>query len=155
MSDFNRLILVGHLTVDPVIKIVGDNALAQFAMACNRRSKKKDGTVVEDAMFIDIEAWGQLSDIASKYLKKGTCCLLEGRLRQAQWQAKDGTNRSKLLMVCESITLLDTGNKEDRKSAPRPNNAGVKTVEDIKKEVIAPSNAKSLDSKDDLDDLPF
>lgn len=105
MADFNKIIFLGHLTVDPISKSNGQ--LSVFSIACNRRGKKRDGTVVEDTCFLDVEAWSSQAEIAVKYLKKGMSVLLEGRLKQSSWQAQDGTSKSKLVMVCESIIFVD------------------------------------------------
>jgi len=115
------MILVGHLTVDPVGKMIGEKALSQFAVATNRRSKRKDGTVLEEACFLDVEAWNRDAELAVKYLKRGDPVLIEGRIRQAKWQAKDGTERSKHILVVEQFSFIDNRTQGDTKDR------GVKT----------------------------
>lgn len=146
MPYFNSLVLMGHLTADPVSKPVGMGKLCTFTLALNRKNKRKDGTVVEETCFIDVETWASQADIAEKYLKKGNLVLLEGRLKQNKWKGQDGGDRSKHVMSCENICLMNppAGNTpvSDNKPAIRPNPAvaNVKTIADIKEEI---------------DDLPF
>lgn len=168
MPSFNRVIFLGHLTADPVGKVVNENPLAQFTVACNRRGKRKDGTVNEETCFLDVEAWGPQAEIASKYLKKGDSVLIEGRLRQARWQAKDGTERNKILLVSESLVLTEprtTAEAETPPPPPSPRQAG--PLADKIKSVIPPRDTSVRDTRpvaaraaevkvtEDLDDLPF
>jgi single-strand DNA-binding protein len=155
MSSFNKVIFMGHLTADPVAKTVGESALAQFTVAANRKSKRKDGTVIEDACFLDVEAWGQQSEIVTKYLNKGNSVLIEGRLRQANWQAKDGTNRSKILLVCENIVLLDQRDSSGRDQEPKTiNKQACFDIGSVDKKIVkeADNNASNQDA---LEELPF
>lgn len=169
MPSFNRVIFLGHLTADPVGKVVSDNPLAQFTVACNRRGKKKDGTINEETCFLDVEAWGAQAEIASKYLKKGDSALIEGRLRQARWQAKDGTDRTKIILVCESIILTEpktatTADTPPPPPAPRqaqgPMAAQIRNIvppRDTSVRDTRPVATRAAEVKvtEDLDDLPF
>ncbi len=141
MPYFNSLVLMGHLTADPVSKPVGMGKLTTFTLALNKKNKKKDGTVVEETCFIDVETWGSQSDIADKYLKKGNLVLVEGRLKQNKWKAQDGGDRSKHVMACENICLMNPPASDNKPNIrPNPAMANVKTVANI---------------KESIDDLPF
>ncbi|MGN0078691.1 MAG: single-stranded DNA-binding protein [Coriobacteriales bacterium] len=47
-------------------------------------------------MFIDCAIFGNRAEALAPYLVKGTKVALDGRLHYGQWEAEDGTRRSKL-----------------------------------------------------------
>ena len=175
MPNFNRVTFMGHLTADPVAKIVGENALAQFAIASNRRAKKKDGTLLEESCFLDVEAWNKDADLALKYLHKGDPVLIEGRLRQARWQAKDGTEKNKHILVAENIVFINTKDQWDNKPSdvktmgkptqepPKASGPMAATVKQVVQKTacfnrgsIDPNAAKEeISDTAEIDDLPF
>jgi single-strand DNA-binding protein len=155
MSNYNKVIMMGHLTADPLSKKVNDQTVAQFTLATNRKGKKPDGTPIEDVCFIDIELWSFQAELAVKYLKKGFSVLVEGRLKQAHW-TKDGIERSKHAISCEKLVLLD--NREGNPCEGKP-------CEDKSCECTLPTKQvhtsvghKGMGIKketSELDDLPF
>ena len=104
-GDFNRVILVGNLTRDPIQKAIPSGAsCAEFALAVNE-SRKVGDKWVDEPSYIDITVWGPLADRALEKLKTGTQVLIEGRLKQDRWETKDG-KRSKVKVVGERMRLL-------------------------------------------------
>jgi single-strand DNA-binding protein len=144
MSNYNKVIMMGHLTADPLSKKVNDQTVAQFTLATNRKGKKPDGTPVEDVCFIDVELWSFQAELAVKYLKKGFSVLVEGRLKQAHW-TKDGVERSKHAISCEKLVLLDNREGKPCEGAPREG----KPCE------VSPTKQEVKKETSELDDLPF
>jgi single-strand DNA-binding protein len=109
-GSFNRVFLMGNLTRDVELKYTQANkAVANIGLAVNNRYKAADGTLKEDTTFVDCEAWGITAESMSKYLSKGRPVFIEGRLRLDTWQDKtDGSNRSKLKVVVETFTFVDS-----------------------------------------------
>jgi single-strand DNA-binding protein len=104
--SFNRVILAGNLTRDPVLRTAGERPVVDFSLAINRRFKGKDGEQKESTTFIDADAWGSTANLVANYLKKGSPCLIEGELKQDTWTDKDGQKRSKLKVVVSSVQFL-------------------------------------------------
>jgi single-strand DNA-binding protein len=105
--NLNSVFLAGHLTRDPQVKtLANDRAVAEFGLAINRRYKTADGVPKEDSTFIDVEAWGRTAELVGQYLSKGSPCYLEGRLKLDSWQDKDGSKRSRLKVVADSVQFL-------------------------------------------------
>ena len=105
--NLNHVQLAGHLTRDPQVRVIAnDRTVASFSLAINRRWKTPEGETKEDSTFIDCEAWGRQGELVGQYLTKGSPCYLEGRLRLDQWDDKDGSKRSKLKVVVESVQFL-------------------------------------------------
>jgi single-strand DNA-binding protein len=109
-GSFNRVFLMGNLTRDVELKYTQANrAVAKIGLAVNNRYKAADGTLKEETTFVDCEAWGLTAESMSKYLSKGRPVFIEGRLKLDTWQDKnDGSNRSKLKVVVETFTFVDS-----------------------------------------------
>lgn len=102
----NNVNLIGRLAADPELRTTkSGTAVANLRVAVPRR-KGKDG---EDrgAAFIDVIAWSKQAELASEYLAKGRRIAVAGRLDQEEWQAEDGTNRSRVVIVAEDIDYLE------------------------------------------------
>ncbi|MCA9280031.1 MAG: single-stranded DNA-binding protein [Phycisphaeraceae bacterium] len=108
-GSFNKVILMGNLTRDAEVRqLQGGNAVAKFAIAVNRKWKGQDGEWKESVDYIDCEAWGRSAENIAKYFSKGSPIFIEGRLKLDQWQDKDGSKRSKLGVVVENWTFVDS-----------------------------------------------
>lgn len=117
MASYNRVILIGNLTRDPEVRYAtGNNAICKFGLAVSRNYTTRDGEKREETTFVDIDAFGKVAEILSKYLSKGRPVMIEGRLQLDTWENKDGEKRSKLKVVCENFQFLGTGRSGDGES---------------------------------------
>ena len=108
MLELNKVLLIGNLTRDPELSYLANGTpLAKLGLACNRRYKGKDGQWTEEANFIDVDAWRQTAEFCAKYLRKGGRIFVEGSLRYHQWDAQDGTKRSKLSVTADRVQFAD------------------------------------------------
>jgi single-strand DNA-binding protein len=106
MAGFNKVILMGNLTRDPELKhLPSGTTAATFGLASNRTYAAKDGHTKDEAMFIDVVAFGKLADIVTTHLAKGRQALIEGRLQYQTWE-KDGVKRSKHEVVADRVVFL-------------------------------------------------
>lgn len=114
MASFNLVVLMGNLTRAPELKYTpSGKALAKFGLAVSEKFTRADGTKGESVAFLDIAAWGKLGETVSQHLKKGSPALVQGKLTQSQWEAPDGSKRSKIEVNAASVRFL-----------PRPRAAG-------------------------------
>lgn len=87
----NRVILKGNLTKDPEYKTVSDKKLVTFRIAVNESL----GNGREETLYLDVDGWGSHADYADNVsLSKGDRVIVDGRLRQRSFEAKDGSNRT-------------------------------------------------------------
>ena len=94
MANFNKVIIVGHLTRDPETRHTqSGTAVANLGIAVNHRYKDKD-----EVCFVDVTAWGRLAEIVEQYMRKGSAVLVEGRLKLDQWET-DGQRRDRKSVV--------------------------------------------------------
>lgn len=121
MPSFNRVILCGNLTRDVELKYTPKGtAIARLGLAMNRKWKTESGEQKEEVTFVDVDAFGKTAETLSQYLSKGRAILLEGRLKLDQWEdKKTNEKRSKLGVVLESFTFIDSG-KPKAESSEKP-----------------------------------
>lgn len=106
MASFNRVILLGNLTRDPVLRhIPTGTAVTDIGLAVNDRRKSPSGEWIDETTFVDITLWGRTAEIASEYLTKGSSVLIEGRLKLDTWEA-EGQKRSKLKVIGEKMSMV-------------------------------------------------
>ena len=110
MSSFNKVIMLGNLTRDPQLSYLpSQTPVVEFGLASSRRWKSNDGTQREEVCFVDCRAYGRMAENINKYCKKGRPLLVEGRLTFDQWEAQDGSKRSKHRVTVESFTFIGGG----------------------------------------------
>ena len=109
MANFNKVFLMGNLTRDPQVSYLpSQTAVCELGLAVNRRWTSQDGQQKEEVSFVDIVAYGKQAETLGKYLRKGRPVFIEGRLKLDQWEAQDGTKRSKMRVVLEGFQFIDS-----------------------------------------------
>jgi len=102
MVSFNRVVLAGNLSREPEIKFTNDGVpVTSFGLAVSRVRSRK-----EAVDFFDVSAWRELGEAVPNHKKKGDPVLVEGRLQYRTWEARDGSKRSKVDVVADSIQFL-------------------------------------------------
>src|SRR5690242_16396175 len=102
-GSYNRVILVGNLTRDPEIRYTqSGKGVTKFTLAVNNPRNKEETT------FVDIVAWDRLGETCNTYLKKGSNCLVEGRLVIRSYDDKDGNKRKATEVVIDTMQMLDS-----------------------------------------------
>ena len=147
MTGFNKVILAGNLTRDPELRYTpSGTAIAKFGLAVNRKWKDQSGETKEECTFVDVDAFGKQAELIGQYMKKGRPILIEGRLRLDQWEDRQTQQkRSRLGVVMESMTFLDSGEQQER---PSPTAVPRTTA------TAAPSSAPD-DLPPEEDEVPF
>ena len=139
MASFNRVILMGNLTRDPDVRATGASGMkvARLGLAVSERRKDRNGNVIDNPVFIDVDAWDKLAELCGQYLSKGSSILVEGRLQMDSWE-KDGQKHQKLKVRAATIKFLSQGD--------RPTGG---TVREEQEQPAAPM------AEDDPGDIPF
>lgn len=108
MASFNSVHLLGNLTRDPELRVTPKGTpICQFGLAINRQYKDDAGAMRDETTFLDIEAWGKQGELAAKYLQKGQAVMIDGRLKQEQWEDKTtGQKRSRIKVVADRFVFL-------------------------------------------------
>lgn len=112
--DLNKVSLIGNLTKDPVNKNLssGQNA-AILTVATNYNWRDvKTKQIKTRADFHKVVAWGNLADIISTYLKKGSKVFLSGRLQNRNWEDQSKQKHYVTEIVAEDLIMLGGGKKD-------------------------------------------
>ncbi len=104
--NLNKVFLLGNLTRDPEVKALpSGKSVVNFGMATNRFYTDSSGEKQQNTQFHNIVAFGRLADISSRYLKKGSLTLIEGRLRTRSWEDSSGSTRYRTEVIARNIQL--------------------------------------------------
>ena len=139
----NKVILVGNLGDEPVIRYTGDGkAIANLRVATSESwTDKSTGQKVEKTEWHRVSVFDKLAEICQKYLHKGSKVFLEGKLQTRSWD-KDGVQQYTTEVVLSgwnSILMM-----LDKKGDP------VEPKEVTEKPKIEPVPAGEIE-----DDIPF
>ena len=114
----NKVILMGRLTRDPEVRYSkGDNAtaIAKFALAVNRKTKRENET---SADYINCISFGRSAEFAEKYFRKGTKIVILGRIQTGSYTNRDGQK------VYTTDIVIEEQDFAESKSASQQNNSG-------------------------------
>jgi len=130
MSDINRVTLVGRLTRDPELRALpSGTSVLNLGLAVNGRQKDQSGNWIDKPNFFDVKVFGNQADALNNHLAKGRRVGVDGRLDWSSWEAQDGSKRSKVEIVAQSVQFLDSrgeggGGDGERQFVPAAATAG-------------------------------
>jgi single-strand DNA-binding protein len=142
-GDINRVTLVGRLTRDPELKhLPSGTPVLEMGVAVNGRMQDDGGNWVDKPNFFDVKVFGNQAEMLSQHLTKGRRIGIDGRLDWRSWEAQDGSKRSKVDVVAQSVQFLDSRQDGEGGGQYVPAAAAASTGEDF------PSSPAD-------DDIPF
>ena len=115
----NKFQVVGRYTSDPELRYTKENkAVANFTIATNN-GKDKNGN--EDTTFIKISVFGATAENIGKYSKKGDLILVEGIIKNNNYEDKDGNKRYEYIFIGNRVEFLSrtTNNTPKEKQAEK------------------------------------
>ena len=102
----NKVVLVGRLTKDPVLRKTANGAsIVSFTVACTRRFKQEGQP---DADFINTVAWNKTADIVHQYTHKGSLVGVEGRIQTRSYDDQSGKRVYVTEVVADSVQFLES-----------------------------------------------
>lgn len=108
MRTVNKVILIGNITRDPMVKTTEANKkVAMFTIATNRYFKTADGEQKSESEFHNCVVWGALAERCEKFLTKGKLVYAEGRLKTRVLEREDWTKSYKTEVVVSNIIFLN------------------------------------------------
>lgn len=129
-NGVNHVLILGNLTRDPQSRVVDTQSesgvpVCSFGLAMNRVHSAK-----EDAVdFVDVDVWREQGEAVQAHKKKGEGVMVEGRLQYDVWEAEDGSPRSKVKVVADSVQFTTpkkgaANATSTQSSAERPHRSG-------------------------------
>ena len=157
MPNLNKVILIGHMTKDAETRFLpSGGAVADFSIAVNSGTKERPETY-----FADCVIFGKQAEALQKYTGKGSCLLIEGRLRMEQWEDKQtGEKRQKTRIIAERMQFMDRkenrennqgGEQPEQYQTRQPNASGHK----YDREDAQPQKPEPPPEDEVEDDIPF
>ncbi|NDK10110.1 single-stranded DNA-binding protein [Candidatus Gracilibacteria bacterium] len=108
MRTINKVILIGNVTRDPLVKSTDNQKkIAMFTIATNRYYKTSDGLDKSEAEFHNCVAWGNLAERVEQSLSKGKLIYIEGRLKTRIIEKDGGERIYKTEVVAGNIIFLN------------------------------------------------
>lgn len=166
------MVIAGRTTKDPEIKVTpSGTTVLSFSLAVNDTKKNAQGEWEEIANFFDCVLFGERAERIAQYITKGSKLTINGRLHQDRWQAQDGTNRSRVLIIVQDIELPPRSQPQgtgegyaDYTQPPQPMQpvqptqaAQSNRLIDVQTTVAAPKPAAQPIAQDSMygDEIPF
>lgn len=113
MKDVNKVILIGRLGADPVLKeSQAGKSRALFSVATSRMVKADNESGWDRTVdWHRVVAWGKLADISSKYLGKGSAVYIEGTLVTRRWETPEGQSKILYEVHAHELNFLSNHGK--------------------------------------------
>ena len=141
----NKVFMMGRLGRDPDVRYTNSGTkVASFSLAVDRDFKDKaTGERVTD--WVEIVAWRQTAEFASKWFRKGQMAVVEGRLQVRDYTDREGNKRRAVEIVADSIYFCGS---KDQNARPSEGNADESS--------FPPDQSGEFTEMDDDDgELPF
>jgi len=150
--NLNKAFVLGNVTQDIETKALpSGNSVANFSVATNRFYTDSSGEKKQEAEFHNIVAFGKTADIVSRYLKKGSLVLIEGRLQTRSWQDKSNVNHYKTEIIAQNVQLPP----KSWSNTEKPEQEKPKQEKPKKEENIPTIEEDSDDKEINVEDIPF
>jgi single-strand DNA-binding protein len=97
MAGETLITLVGNLVDDPELRFTsGGQAVAKFRLASTPRTFDKTSNEWKDgdSLFLTCNVWRQAGENVAESLTRGMRVIVQGRLKQRNWEDKEGNKRS-------------------------------------------------------------
>ncbi|MEO6814895.1 MAG: single-stranded DNA-binding protein [Ginsengibacter sp.] len=112
MRGINKVILIGNTGKETEYKTLQDGtAVAKLTIATTETFRLKNGETQTSTDWHTIIAWRALATFARQYIKKGALLYVEGKLRNRQYEDKEGQKKYVTEVVADQVVLLDKKEK--------------------------------------------
>lgn len=112
----NKAIIVGHVGKQPETRAFQNgSSVTNFSVATSERFKDQSGEYRESTEWHKISCFGKLSEIANKYVNKGSQVYIEGKITTRKYEVS-GVEKYSTEIRADVLQLL--GSKEVNKESP-------------------------------------
>jgi len=161
MAGINKVILVGNLGQNPELRYTPNGiAVCTLRMATSESyTDRASGERITNTEWHNVVLWRGLAETAGKYLKTGSQCYIEGKLKTRQWQDQQGQNRYTTEVVADVMQLLGPAPGRDAQPQAAPQAAAQPVAQPAAQTAPAaqPAAAPAAPAAQpaNADDLPF
>jgi single-strand DNA-binding protein len=97
----NVVTITGRLTKDPELAERGGSTV------CDLRIAENGGRDDAAPLYVDVAVFRRQAEVCARHLSKGRLVGITGRLRYSEWEAEDGSKRSRHSVVAQRVEFLD------------------------------------------------
>lgn len=111
----NNIVLIGRLCRDPELSYTTTGtAICKFTLAVDRPVRAGEEKTAD---FIRITVFNAQAENASRYLKKGSKCAVNGRIQTGSYKDRDGKTVSTFDVIANNVEFLDSREKPAERPA--------------------------------------
>lgn len=105
--SINSVSLSGNIGREPEVKQTqGGSTILSFSLAVgDRKRNPQTGEWGDVTHWVNVVVFGKRAESLSRILRKGMHVMVDGKLSYSQWEAKDGSKRSKLEVIANDVDL--------------------------------------------------
>lgn len=149
-ADINSVALVARLTAKPELKGANANVLPMRLAFTTREKQGEEWS--DKSNYVDAVLYGKQAEVMSRFLDKGSRIAISGELGWQEWEAQDGSKRSRVQVVVRSIQLMDPkGTRTDVTVSPPATELGGKSNAELITKVVSELGGEVLSD----DTIPF
>ena len=121
MASINKVMIIGNLTADPLMKFTPNGAaVTTFSIAVNKKWTDTSGNKQERVQYINCEAWNKPAEAINQYVTKGQPLYVEGKLRTETWDDKEtGQKKSRVIIKVSEFQFIASKPRDEQGSAPQ------------------------------------
>ena len=109
MGSSINIQVTGYVGSEPQIKDVGEQKVASFSLAVNR--KTRNGT--QQTLWVRVNCWNGLASVVENYLTKGKLVQISTSwMRPSAWIDQNGTPRISIDLDANRLILLDRAEQD-------------------------------------------
>lgn len=162
MKGFNQITIFGTLGRDPELRATADGvSVTTMSLATSEEwTNKQTGQKTEHTEWHRAVLYGRMAEVAGEYLRKGSTCLVSGRIKTKKWQDKQtGQDRYSTEIIVDSLQFQprSTGGSEqsafDSSQSFQQQAAFHPRQEQARKRGVPAQPSQEFDSFDDS--IPF
>lgn len=147
MNAKNLVILTGRLTRDIELRATQSGVpVTRFSVAVNRPKKSGEDSIAD---FINILAWRQSAEFASKFFHKGDPITVVGSIQTGNYTDNEGQTRNSFEVVADSIDFPLTRTKQNAQGGFLASQGTVSSAN------VNVAENSHLEDQGNEDDLPF
>jgi len=111
----NKVNLIGRIGKDLELSTYGKNGkFCRFPIAVNERMKDQKGNWVDDTQWFNIVAFGKTAENLANYARKGMEITMEARLKNNQFEDKDGKKHYSTEIYLDDYYLSNYTKEENK-----------------------------------------
>lgn len=107
-----KVVGVGRLVADPVLREVGTTCVADFTLACDERVGSGENRK-KITSFLDFNVWDKAASVIAEYAKKGDQLFVVGIPRKESYTDKEGNKKYKSYFRVEEFNFISSGKKAE------------------------------------------